>query len=203
MAAIKTTSELRAHYNAPMERAVRKQLNHIDQHCARFISLSPFCLLSTDDGNGNADVSPRGDEAGFVHVLEPRTLALPDRPGNNRLDSLENIISSASVGLLFLVPGVQETLRINGEAEIRDDEELRAQFEVSGRLPATVLQIHVKEAYLHCAKSIMRSKIWDADTHHDRSVLPSMGKMLKDQIGYDEAPEGQEEMIERYKEILY
>jgi PPOX class probable FMN-dependent enzyme len=203
MTRITSVDALRTLYKAPHERAVKKQLDRIDTHGAHFIALSPFCLIATHDDAGGADVSPRGDAPGFVHVLDHKHIALPDRPGNNRLDSLENIIAHPAVGMIFLVPGVQETLRINGTAEIRDDQELRARFAVDGREPATVLVVEVHEAFLHCAKSIMRSKLWDPETRIDRAALPSMGQMLKDQIGLSGEPEPQDAMIERYKEALY
>jgi hypothetical protein len=194
---------LRELYKAPSERALRKQLDHVDVHCARLIALSPFCLIATHDAAGRADVSPRGDAPGFVHVLDAKHVALPDRPGNNRLDSLENILDHPSVGLIFLVPGIQETLRLNGAAEIRDDEDLRARFVVDGREPATVLVVEVHEAFLHCAKSILRSRLWDPDSRIERSALPSMGQMLKDQIGLTEEPESQDAMLARYVQTLY
>ncbi len=203
MAKISCVESLRELYKAPVERAQRKVLDHIDEHCARFISLSPFCILGTQGAAGDADVSPRGDGPGFIAVLDSKHIALPDRPGNNRLDSLENILANPTVGLLFLIPGVQETLRINGIAAIHDDDDLRGHFEVSGRQPATVMKIEVREAYLHCAKSIMRSHLWDADARLDRSELPSMNKMIQDQVGSNDPPESQEEMIERYKAVLY
>jgi hypothetical protein len=203
MSQITSVEDLRRLYRPPVERAVRKQLDHIDKHCARFIELSPFCLIATSDGAGGTDVSPRGDAPGFVTVLDPHRIALPDRPGNNRLDSLENIIADPAVGIIFLIPGIEETLRLNGTAAIHDDDDLLARFEIAGKRPATVLVIDVAEAYLHCAKSIMRSKLWDLDAQIDRAALPSMGEMLKDQIGSTEPAEGQSEMIERYRKILY
>jgi len=203
MAAIKTLEELRSHYGAPSKRALLKELDHVDKHCRRFIELSPFMLIGTVGADGRADVSPRGEAPGFVHVLDEKRLALPDRPGNNRLDSLTNIVTNPAVGLCFLVPGVHEALRINGQAEIRDDEDLKAMFAIKGRLPATVLVITVQEAYLQCAKSVMRSRLWDPDARIDRSELPTMGEMLRDQIGGDMEAEPQDKMLERYKDILY
>jgi PPOX class probable FMN-dependent enzyme len=179
-----------------------KQLDRLDPHCLRFIALSPFVLLSTTGANGLGDVTPRGDRPGFVVAPDDRTLLLPDRPGNNRLDSLQNILDNPGVGLLFLVPGVDETLRVNGRAEIHEDPELLAQFAVDGRLPKTVLRIAVAEAYLHCAKALMRSSLWDPAARIERSSLPSMGQMMKDQIGVTTA-ETQAEMVDRYRQTLY
>ncbi|MCG8691701.1 MAG: pyridoxamine 5'-phosphate oxidase family protein, partial [Minwuiales bacterium] len=131
------------------------------------------------------------------------TIAIPDRPGNNRLDTLTNLLGNPEVALIFMVPGVAETLRINGTAEIRDDADLCDRFAVDGKLPLSVVLVTVREAYLHCAKSIMRSRIWDPDARIDRSELPSMGQMIKDQIGSTEPAESQEEMVERYRATLY
>jgi PPOX class probable FMN-dependent enzyme len=202
MSQITDPAQLRALYGPPGQRSVLKQLDRLDHHCLAFIRLSPFLLLSTTGANGLGDVTPRGDAPGFVAVPDDRTLIIPDRPGNNRLDSLQNILENPGVGLLFLVPGVDETLRVNGRAEIRDDPDLLAQFAVDGRLPKTVIRIEVAEAYLHCAKALMRSSLWNPSLQVDRSTLPSMGQMLKDQIGAATA-ETQTEMLERYRQTLY
>lgn len=203
MPRIETLAALRRVYRRPTGRAVIKTLPALDHHCRRFIELSPFLVIASGDGQGTMDASPRGEEPGFVHVLDDRTLAIPDRPGNNRLDTLENILANPAVGLIFFVPGVEETLRINGTAEIRDNAELLARFEVEGKRPATVLIVRMGEAYLHCAKALMRSRLWSDEVRVDRSVLPSMGRMLKDQIGLTEEPESQEVMRERYSKQLY
>lgn len=203
MAKITTLDALRGIYKTPTERAVKKQIDHLDPHCRRFIGLSPFLVLSSSNVDGHTDASPRGGEAGFVHVIDERTLAIPDSPGNNRLDTLTNIIANPEVGLIFLLPGVDETLRINGTAEIRDDDALRQSFAVQGRPPATVILVSVRDAYLHCAKSIMRAGLWREDVKIERAALPSMGEMLKDQIGLAGPAETQAEMTVRYKETLY
>jgi hypothetical protein len=203
MARITTREALRQHYREASGRAVEKQLDHLDPHCRRFIELSPFLLIGSGGAGRRGDVSPRGEAPGFVHVLDDHRLAIPDRPGNNRLDTMTNILEDPAVGLLFLVPGVDETLRINGRAAIHDDEDLRSRFEVKGRLPATVLVVTVDEAYLHCAKALMRSKLWDPEARVPREALPTIGQMLKDQIGHKEEAEPQSEMVERYKKVLY
>lgn len=200
---IATETELRARFAAPSRLATLKQLDRLDANCQRFIALSPFFCLATARPNGLADNSPRGDAPGFVQLLDERTLLIPDRPGNNRLDTLENLLVTPEVGLLFLVPGVDETLRINGSVEIRDDDQLRAAFDVEGRLPATVMQVAVREVYLHCAKALMRSRLWDPEAQIDRSSLPSLGQMLRDQIGDEVTPEPQESMAARYRTRLY
>ncbi|MBO6559529.1 MAG: pyridoxamine 5'-phosphate oxidase family protein [Nisaea sp.] len=203
MAKIETVEALRAIYKPVHERARQKEIPVLDQHCRRFIELSPFLLLATHNADGVVDISPRGDGPGFVAMPDDKTLLIPDRPGNNRLDSLQNILENPTVSVIFLVPGVDETLRIRGRAEVRDDEELRTGFEVQKRLPATVIRIAIDTAFLHCAKALMRSRLWDPAAVNDRSVLPSLGQMIKDQIGIDMPVESQEEMVARYKEALY
>ncbi len=192
---------LRDTYRRPNPRSAAKQLDRLDRHCLRFIELSPFVVLGTF-GAAGADVSPRGGPPGFVRALDSETLVIPDFPGNNRLDSMENIVENGRVGLLFLVPGVDETLRVNGRAVVETDPELRAMGVVDGRTPATVLKIAVEQAYLHCAKALMRSGLWDPAVQIDRASLPSMGEMLKDQLKLEKG-ETQDEMVVRYKETLY
>ncbi|HEX7076700.1 MAG TPA: pyridoxamine 5'-phosphate oxidase family protein [Hyphomicrobiaceae bacterium] len=203
MTRITSVEALRAIYPPPSERALKKQLDKLDRHCRSFIGLSPFVVISSVGADGLADASPRGDRPGFVQILDYHTIAVPDWPGNNRLDTLSNIIVRPSVGLLFLVPGVDETLRVNGEAELRDDEDLRSLFERSGKLPRLAILVHVKEAYLHCAKALMRSRLWDPTSRIERSLLPTMNEMLQDQIGAAGPIEPQEDMIERYRKVLY
>jgi PPOX class probable FMN-dependent enzyme len=201
MASIASESELRALHSAPTERAVRKELDRLDRHCRRFIALSPFLVMATADANGRLDATPRGGDPGFVEVADDRTLLLPDRPGNNRLDSLTNLTERPDVGLLFMIPGVDETLRVNGAAELRTDADLVQRFQVGRRPPAIVLQITVRQAYLHCAKALMRSRLWDPEARIDRSQLPTMGEMMRDQVG--SAAESQEAMVARYRTQLY
>ena len=202
MARIESLDQLRTHYGEARERSLRKVLPGLDTHCRNFIALSPLLMLGTFGADGRGDVTPRGDAPGFVQVADDRTLLIPDRPGNNRLDSLTNVIANPAVGLLFIIPGVDETLRINGSAEIRDDADLLARFAIGGKLPATVLRVDVAEAYLHCAKAFMRSQAWGASTFLARDRLPSMGEMLRDQLGLAVA-ETQPEMLERYSKSLY
>jgi PPOX class probable FMN-dependent enzyme len=201
MEPIADVTALRAIYGEPRSRSVLKQLSALERHSRHFIALSPFCLLATSDDTRKTDVTPRGGPPGFVRILDDRQLLLPDWPGNNRLDSLLNVLVNPEVGLLFLIPGIDESLRINGTAQIFDDEALRGQFVEHGRLPRTVLLIQVREVYLHCAKALMRSSLWQ--TRVDRSVMPSMGQMIKDQIGSVEHAETQAEMLERYRATLY
>lgn len=203
MAKIETLDALRRVYKEPTGRAVIKALPRLDRHCRRFIELSPFLVIASGDGKGTMDASPRGEGPGFVQVLDDRSVAIPDRPGNNRLDTFSNILVNPAVGLIFFVPGVEETLRINGDAEIRDDDALTARFEVRGRRPATVLVVRLGEVYLHCAKALMRSRLWSDDARVERSTLPSMGQMLKEQLDLMEDVESQEAMRARYSGQLY
>jgi PPOX class probable FMN-dependent enzyme len=202
MAAVRDLDGLRAIYGEPGDRAARKVLPRLDAHCRRFIGLSPFVLLATTGPDGLGDVTPRGDAPGFVTIADDATLLIPDRPGNNRLDSLRNIVARPGVGLLFVIPGVDETLRVAGTAEIRDDEALRAGFVIDGKMPKSVLAVAVKEAYLHCAKAFMRSRLWSPEAQVPRGALPSMGEMLRDQLALA-AAETQAEMLERYRATLY
>src|SRR5690348_4645763 len=149
--------ELRAHYRQPGDGAVRKEMRALDQHAKGFLKRSPFVLIGSSDGNGNADVTPKGDKPGFVAVLDDTTIAIPDRPRNNRLDTLENIVADPAVGLIFLIPGMDETLRINGSARITVDQALRERLAAEGKLPTAVIVVAVKAVYMHCAKAFMRS----------------------------------------------
>ncbi len=203
MARITSQEQLREIYPMPKGRPLAKQLDQLELHCRRFIELSPFLVMGTQGADGLCDVTPRGEQPGFVHVLDDHTVAIPDRPGNNRLDSMTNILANPAVALIFLIPGVDETFRINGHAEIRDDAELLRRFEVDGNLPRAVILVHVVEAYLHCAKALMRSRLWDADTRIERSALPTMAEMLRDQTGGAVELESPEDMRERYRRVLY
>jgi len=195
---IDTLEALRARYPAPKERALRKQLDRLDRHCRAFIALSPFVVLASHGADGELDASPRGGEPGFVQVLDERTLLLPDSPGNNRLDTLSNIVATGRLGLLFMVPGVDETLRVNGSASLDDAPALLARFADHPRRPSLVIRIAVAQAYLHCAKALMRSALWDPASRIDRASLPTMGAMIHDQIGDPSPPESQSDMLRRY-----
>lgn len=195
---IESREALRALYPPAKERAVRKQLTGLDAHCLRFIALSPFVVLASTGADGLPDASPRGGEPGFVLAPDAGRLLIPDAPGNNRLDTLGNVADTGRIGLLFLVPGVDETLRVNGTARLSTDAALLARFAGASRPPKLVIEVTVREAYLHCAKAPMRSRLWDASRHVDRAVLPSMGQMLSDQIGDDAPVETQAQMLARY-----
>jgi PPOX class probable FMN-dependent enzyme len=203
MPTITSAEQLRSLYAEPTERAIKKQLSKLDRHCRSFVALSPYLVMCSSDAEGNLDASPRGGTPGFCKVADDNTLLLPDRPGNNRLDSFANIIATGRVGLLFFVPGVDEMLRVNGSAELRTDEDLRARCIEQGKAPHVVVTVTVREAYLHCAKAIMRSKLWKAEAQVPRSVLPTMGQMINEQSGGATVIESQEAMAERYKAQLY
>ena len=172
---------LRALHHLPMRRATDKVLRGLDQHCRKIISLSPFCIMATQGPNG-ADISPRGDPAGFVRVLDELTLLVPDRVGNNRLDSMINLLVNPRIALLFLVPGMNETLRINGSARITDDTRLLAGSAVNDRPPKVGLVVAIEEALLHCPKALIRSALWDASRNIDRAILPTYAQMLLDHV---------------------
>ena len=195
---IATVDALRGLYAPARERSVKKKMPQLDVHCIGFIALAPLLVVSSSSTTGDMDASPRGGEPGFVKVLNANTLLIPDSPGNNRLDTLENIIQTGRVGLLFLVPGVDETLRVNGTAALSTDAADIAMCLDAKRTPKLVIRVTVQAAYLHCAKALMRSNLWDATRHIDRAVMPSMGEMMKDQIGGDIPAETQEQMLVRY-----
>ena len=199
---------LRGLFPATHALAALKSLNALDRHARDFIGRSPFLCIGTQNGDGKADVSPRGDPAGFVQILDDETLAIPDRPGNNRLDTLANILANPSVGLLFIIPGFDDTLRVNGLASLVTDPELLGSMSINGRSPRLAIIVKVQEVFLHCAKAFRRSHLWSPDHFRDRSEMPSLMKILLDQtVG---APEDDGEMKKRdadleadYKTSMY
>jgi uncharacterized protein len=174
---------LRSLFPPTHELAAQKVLSNLDKHAQDFIRRSPFVCVGTQDANGKADVSPRGDPAGFVRILDDKTLAIPDRPGNNRLDTLSNILANPNVGLLFIIPGFDDTLRINGQAQLVTDPELLDSMAMNGRAPKLAIVVQVGEVFLHCAKAFRRSKLWDPGHFQDRSAMPSLMKIILDQTG--------------------
>lgn len=193
---IDALDQLRALYPAPKERALKKQLSSLDMHCNQFISLSPFVVVSSSGVDGGLDASPRGGPPGFVKVVDTKTLLIPDSPGNNRLDTLENILATGQVGMLFLIPGVEETLRVNGVATLHTDPQFLDACTSEIRRPKLVIKVDVREAYLHCAKAFMRSRLWDAASQIDRQTLPTMNQMIGAQTGIN--TESQQETYKRY-----
>jgi len=173
---------LRARYREVSALAKKKVMPRLDKHCRAFIGLSPFLCIATAAADGKADVSPRGDPPGFVQVLDDTTLLIPDRSGNNRLDTFTNIIANPHVGLIFFVPGMEETLRIDGEAEIVAGHPALAACAVNASVPETGILVRVGHAHLHCAKALKRARLWDAEAQIDRKSFPTLGRMITDQI---------------------
>jgi uncharacterized protein len=178
-------SELRERYKQPSESVKRKVIDLIDEHAASFIALSPFCCIATANAEGDMDVSPRGDVPGFVRVLDEHRLFLPDRPGNNRLDTFQNLLENPHIGMVFLVPGFFDVLRVNGTAFVAAPQDLLEASAVEGKVPKAGLVIHAEEVFLHCGRAIKRGRLWDPEVQVDRSALPRIGEMIRDQIGAD------------------
>ena len=179
---VTSREELRAIFGAPMERALLKERASLDGHCRAFIASAPFVLLATSGATGRCDVSPKGDAPGFVRVLDDHYLVIPDRPGNNRIDGLTNIVENPHVGMIFLIPGREDTLRVNGRAAIVRDAPILERLAVQGKRPKVAIGVEVEECFLHCAKAFKRSGLWERERWPDVSALPSMARMLWDQI---------------------
>ena len=182
MAQIEIASQLTAFYGEPTVLAKRKDLTYIDVHARAFIARSPFLVLSTADADGWPDASPRGDAPGFVSVEDPHTLLVPDRPGNNRVDSFSNLMVNPKVGMLFLIPGQLYSLRVNGTAWLLTDNVLRERFSVNGKPARAVLKVTPTQVFFHCGKSLIRSRIWEPAHWPDRTGFPTLGVALADQI---------------------
>jgi PPOX class probable FMN-dependent enzyme len=199
--------ELRAKFGEVHPLASAKSRPALDTYSRQFIGLSPFLVISTADANGRADLSPRGDPPGFVHILDDTTILVPDRPGNNRLDTMANITANPNVGLLFFVPGFEDTLRLNGKARITDDAALLSACTVNGRQPVVGILITVEEVFLHCAKALKRSKLWEPDYRQDRTQMPSIARMILEQtstqVAEPEAAKIDAEVEEDYRTALY
>lgn len=196
--------DLRALYGAASGNAVLKQMDRLDTHARHFLSLSPFAAVGTQAPGGMGDVTPRGDGPGFTAVLDDRTIAIPDRPGNRRLDTLENIVRNPAVGLLYMIPGMNETLRINGLGRITTDAGLCEQLAMNGRPALSALVIEVREVYMHCAKAYMRSGLWKPETWPERGRMPTLGQMLRDQIALAEtAQEIDERLSDSYSKSMW
>lgn len=200
---IQSHEQLRQLYAEPAERALLKQQLELDRYCLRFIALSPFVVLATGGANGAMlDASPRGGKPGFVKAPDAQTLLIPDAGGNNRLDSFSNLIDDPRLGLLFFVPGFDETLRVNGTARLRDEAHYTALFASDHFRPRLVIEVQVQEAYLHCAKALMRSRLWSAEAQVPRKVMPSLNQMIQSQLGMTSEPESQEAMVARYSALI-
>src|ERR1700716_4310010 len=195
-------SDLSEIYPSPTPRVIAKARPEIDAYARKFIAMSPFCVLATSGSDGSVDASPRGGNPGFVHVAGPNQLLMPDRSGNNRIDSFRNIVEgSGFVQLIFFVPGIDETLRVGGTGQLSAEPDLAASMEGSGRPPRALLSSAVHEANFHCGKALMRSKLWSPETRVDRAVLPSITQMIHDQTKLGE-PDTQAEVEARYKTQL-
>ncbi len=196
------TDELLSSYAAPSGRAVAKEITHLDECCRAFLAMCPFVVLSSATGEGDPDVSPRGGEPGFVQVLDPQAVMLPDRTGNNRLDSLQKITANPRVALLCMVPGIDETLRIYGRAELLAAADAPTESIEHGRLPRSVLVIAVDRALMHCAKALMRARLWSPEAQVPRHAFPSMGEVMLAHTGASGPAESQEDMRHRYQAQL-
>ena len=189
-------------YPAPSPRVIAKARPEIDAHAAKFIAMSPFCVLATSGPDGGVDASPRGGNPGFVHVVSPTRLMMPDRSGNNRIDSFRNILEgSGQLQLIFFVPGIDETLRVGGTGTLSAEPNLLASMEEFGKLPRAVLSIEVREVYFHCGKALMRSKLWSLETKVERAALPSISQIIHEQTKLGE-PEPQADVEARYRTQL-
>ncbi|OUR91109.1 phosphohydrolase [Flavobacteriales bacterium 34_180_T64] len=199
---INTTAKLRETYGYPSGRTKEKVLSNLDKHAVNFIEKSPFLIMSTSSIKGKLDASPRGGVPGFVHIRDENTILIPDSKGNNRVDSLSNIVETGTIGLLFLIPGMDETLRINGKAYVSNATEDLSLFMSEKNQPKACVIVEVEELFLHCAKALMRSKLWDEKSKINRNDMPSMGQMLKDQLNSNEPAETHDAMLKRYEPDL-
>jgi uncharacterized protein len=203
MDAIEGIESLHEIYGAPSERAVKKQLSRLDRHCRDFIARSPFLVVATADASGRCDASPKGDMPGFVRVVDDLTLLIPDRLGNNRVDTLGNLLARPGIGLIFFVPGINETLRVNGLARITADPALLEPLAVNGKVPRSGILVSAEEVYFHCGKALIRSDLWNPEKRVRRSDFPSLGRILADQIGGIDVEEAERYTADGYKNRLY
>ncbi len=189
-------------YPKPTPRVIAKARPELDVHSQKFIAMSPFCVLATSGSDGSVDASPRGGNPGFVHIAGPKLILMPDRSGNNRIDSFRNIVEGTGfVQLIFFVPGIDETLRVSGKGRLSAEPALLASMEEFGKPPRAALSINVLEAYFHCGKALMRAKLWSGDRQVERAVLPSISQMIHDQTSLGE-PESQAVVVARYETQL-
>jgi PPOX class probable FMN-dependent enzyme len=200
---LKDPEAVRAHYGEPSHIAKAKQLDHLDPHCKAFIELSPFVVIATVDAGGRLDASPRGDAPGFVAVLDERTLLIPDRRGNRRADTMINVTTNPQVGLLFMVPGIDETLRVNGSVRVTIDPAVLLPLAVRGKTPVSGLLVTTEEVFFQCGKALIRSDLWNPDRRVARGRFPSLGKILSDQITDGKAEEYERGIEEQYRTGLY
>ena len=200
---IEDSEQARELYGPPNERSVKKQLTRLDKHCRAFIARSPFLVIASSDPSGRCDASPKGDAPGFVQVIDEVTLLIPDRLGNNRIDTIGNLLERPGVGLIFFVPGINETLRINGRARVTTEGALLEPLAVNGKVPRSGILVIADEIYFHCGKALIRSDLWNPAKHLRRSEFPSLGRILADQIGGISVEESERLTAESYKTRLY
>jgi len=205
---VTTEAALRDLFGHPQGLAVAKSLDHLDEYARQFISMSPFLVLSTANAQGKADVSPRGDPPGFVQVIDDQRMLIPDRPGNNRLDTMVNIVENPNVAALFFIPGFEDTLRVAGQAAITRDPAWLERCIVNGKVPKVGIVITVDEVFLHCAKALRRSKLWQSDYRQPRTQMPSLARIILAQTcaaGVDEqvAAQADARVEDAYKNNLY
>ncbi len=200
---IPNEAALRAHMGQISPLAERKVLLSLDHHCRRFIELSPFLVLATADADGHVDASPRGDPPGFVRVLDDTTLLIPDRLGNNRVDTFANLLSAPGIGLIFFVPGVDETLRVNGTGQISTEPDALSASALHGKTPRTGLLVSIHEVFFHCGKALKRARLWSPDAQIDRADFPTLGRILADQTRDITPEEADAKMVVAYRDRLY
>lgn len=201
---IETREQLRSILKEPSDLVTRKTLSFLDKHCGIFISRSPFMLMSTCDANGNMDISPKGDPHGFVKILDKKTLVIPDRPGNNRADSMENILQNPKIGLIFLIPGKSETLRVSGTASIVRDAALRDSMAIKNRSPELLIVVNVEEVFFHCSKCVIRSRLWQEEHWPNLEGLPRLAETMVDAGKLELSESEMHEIVEKdERERLY
>ncbi|MEM6902611.1 MAG: pyridoxamine 5'-phosphate oxidase family protein [Pseudomonadota bacterium] len=199
---ITSEAALEVLYQTPVQNSISKEIDHLNQPYRAWVESSPFAILATSGPEG-LDASPRGDEPGFVRIIDDRTLALPDRRGNNRLDSLRNVVRDPRVALLFMIPGCAETLRVNGQATITTEPELLASFAVKGKEPATVMLVKIDSVYFQCGRALLRSALWDPTKQPERSTIPSPGEMLKATVKDFDGDSYDKALPTRQRDTLY
>ncbi len=200
---VTTEEELRGIVNYPSEVVQRKEIHTLDEHCKEYIAKSPFVMIATSDADGSCDVSPRGDTPGFVKVLDEQHLVIPERPGNRRVDSMRNILANPNVGLIFVIPGLKETLRVNGRACVTKDPELLQQMVVKGNTPALAIGVRVEQCFVHCAKAFIRSGLWEPDTWFSKEELPVPAKILSAHAKMVTEKDVEQLLHESYTQRLY
>ena len=200
---LRSTTEVRAQYAEPSHMSVAKEIDHLDAHCRAFIALSPLVVVASSDAEGRLDATPRGDAPGFVAVLDDKTLVIPDRRGNNRVDTMLNLVANPKIGLLFLVPGVNETLRVNGTAYVTTDPSLLTPLAADGKVPHVGVVVSAEEVFFHCGKPLIRSRLWDPAAKIERSSFPTLGKILADQIAGADRRSFEDRIEHAYQTQLY